>query len=118
VIRQAQKNLSPNQVASPSCAYVRDAHIAVAGGLADCGTDCHAARDTQLSGDINLTWTKPVKKYSTSEDIVVSVEVRADMKRIIEHLLFDAPDPRRIASLPVDWIASTMAEGGAARHPS
>jgi len=31
----------------------------------------------------------------------------------IGHILFDAPDPRSIASLPVDWIASTMAEGGA-----
>jgi len=29
------------------------------------------------------------------------------------HALFDAPDPRRIASLPVAWIASTIADGGA-----
>lgn len=40
------------------------------------------------------------------------------MKIDIEHLLFDAPDPRRIASLPVDCIVSTMVEGGAAYRPS
>lgn len=29
------------------------------------------------------------------------------------HILFEAPDPRRIASLPVAWIASTIADGAA-----
>ena len=28
-------------------------------------------------------------------------------------LLFDAPEPRKIASLPVSWIASTIADGAA-----
>ena len=32
---------------------------------------------------------------------------------ISEHLLFEVPDPRKMASLPVAWMASTMADGAA-----
>lgn len=33
-------------------------------------------------------------------------------------LLFEAPEPRNIASRPVRWIAATMAEGAAIRDIS
>lgn len=29
------------------------------------------------------------------------------------NLLFEPPDPLRMASLPVDWMAATMADGAA-----
>ena len=35
-----------------------------------------------------------------------------------KHLLFEVPEPRKMASLPVSWIAFTIAEGAAACHQS
>lgn len=34
-----------------------------------------------------------------------------------ENVLFDAPDPRKMASRPVAWIASTMDDGAAVTYP-
>lgn len=31
-------------------------------------------------------------------------------------LLFDPPEPRRMASLPVAWMASTIVDGAAAKR--
>jgi hypothetical protein len=35
--------------------------------------------------------------------------------RVSLHLLFEVPDPRKMASLPVAWMASTMADGAAVK---